>query len=162
MSMFKKKAAVLVGVVTAGVLAAGSWAGHQERTSPRETEVLRDYDATSVASTAPHTQDVFVGRVVAFEERREIEGWTQDVYRVEVGSVLRGDVAGTVRVTYGLDEGTAPRLADGLSYLFATNAWTDPVGDGHAQLYQGALKPVDDALLATWKAAAALPLVPAR
>ncbi|MFE3073576.1 hypothetical protein [Streptomyces sp. NPDC059247] len=105
---------------------------------------------------------MFTGRVAAFEEQRQIEGWTQDVYRVEVGSVLRGDLRGTVRVTYGLDEGTAPRLQAGRTYLFATNAWADPVRDGHAQLYLGEMELVDDAQLVAWKKAAALPLVAAQ
>lgn len=161
MSMNRKRTALLAGAVAAGVLVAGGWFGYRYLEEPLGSgEVLRGYDATSPAATAPHTENVFAGRVAAFEEQREIEGWTQDVYRVEVASVLRGTVRGTVRVTYGLDEGTAGRLEEGSTYLFATHAWADTVKDGHAQLYQGEMKPVDDAQLAVWKEAAALPVAP--
>ncbi|WP_282695922.1 hypothetical protein [Streptomyces sp. CC208A] len=91
-------------------------------------------------------------------EWRDAEGWTQGVYRVEVGPVLRG----TVHVTHGLDEGTADRLEEGSAYVFATHAWADTARDGHAQLYQGEMKPVDDVQSAVWKKAAALPVVPDR
>ncbi|MFF9839391.1 hypothetical protein [Streptomyces sp. NPDC013740] len=79
----------------------------------------RGYDATDPAGTAPHTDNVFTGRVKAFDGRREIDGWTQDVYQVEVASTLRGNLRGTVRVTYGLDEGATARLRDGATYVFA-------------------------------------------
>ncbi|GAA3396180.1 hypothetical protein [Streptomyces roseoviridis] len=82
------------------------------------------------------------------------------MYRVEVGSVLRGNLRGTVRVTYGRDEGATGRLVDGTTYVFATHAWADTVKDGHAQLFQGPMEPVDDAQLSAWKRAAALPVVP--
>ncbi|MEU9297572.1 hypothetical protein [Streptomyces sp. NPDC048266] len=73
---------------------------------------------------------------MAFEEERDIEGWIQDVYQVEVASVLRGSLRGTVRVTYGLDDGSTDRLREGGStYVFATNAWADTAKDGHAHLY---------------------------
>ncbi|MEU3605679.1 hypothetical protein AB0E83_09525 [Streptomyces sp. NPDC035033] len=160
MTMNRKTTALAAGAVAAGVLAVGGWLGYQQWNQPREGHVLRGYDAGSPASTAPHTENVFTGRVAAFEEQRNIEGWTQDVYRVEVGSVLRGDLSGTVRVTYGLDEGPAARLKDGQTYVFATAAWTDPAKDGHAHLYQGEMKPVDDAQLAVWKKAATLPVAP--
>ncbi|MFJ8133399.1 hypothetical protein [Streptomyces hydrogenans] len=156
--MIKKTTAVVAGVAAAGVLALGGWFGYQEWSEPLEGHVLRGYDATSPMSTAQHSENVFTGRVTAFEEQRDIEGWTQDVYRVEVGSVLRGSVRGAVRVTYGLDEGTAVRLKAGSTYVFATNAWTDESRDGHAQLFQGEMRPVDSAQLAVWKDAAALPL----
>ncbi|MGW3399274.1 hypothetical protein [Streptomyces hydrogenans] len=161
--MIKKTTAGVAGAVAAGVLALGGWFGYQEWSEPLEGHVLEGhvlegYDATSPMSTAQHSENVFTGRVTAFEEQRDIEGWTQDVYRVEVGSVLRGSVKGAVRVTYGLDEGTAVRLKAGSTYVFATNAWTDESRDGHAQLFQGEMRPVDSAQLAVWKDAAALPL----
>ncbi|WP_157850853.1 hypothetical protein, partial [Streptomyces exfoliatus] len=87
--MTKKTMALVAGAAAAGALALGGWFGYQQWTEPIEGHVLRGYDATSPASTAPHTENVFTGRVVAFEEQRDIEGWTQDVYRVEVASVLR-------------------------------------------------------------------------
>ncbi|MGW4781466.1 hypothetical protein ACWEPA_33010 [Streptomyces filamentosus] len=158
--MNRKTIALAAGTVAAGVLTAGGWLGYQQWNEPLDGHVLRGYDASSPTSTAPHTQNVFTGRVTAFEEQRNIEGWTQDVYRVKVGSVLRGDVSGTVRVTYGLDDGPTTRLKDGQTYVFATAAWTDTAKDGHAQLYQGEMKPVDDTQLTVWKEAAALPVVP--
>ncbi|MFF5972351.1 hypothetical protein ACFY7C_12615 [Streptomyces sp. NPDC012769] len=161
--MSSKSLALAVGAVTAGALAVGGWLGYQHRERQVASgEVLRGYDAHAPASTAPHTENIFTGRVTAFEGQRDIEGWTQDVYRVEVASVLRGNLRGTVRVTYGLDEGTAERLADGTTYLFATHAWADPAKDGHAQLYQGPMKPVDTAQLTAWKEAATLPVAPDR
>ncbi|MFE0651994.1 hypothetical protein ACFVZH_25785 [Streptomyces sp. NPDC059534] len=117
-------------------------------------------DARSPASTAPHTEDVFTGRVAAFEEQRELRSWTADVYRVEVVSVLRGDVRGTVRVTYAPEDEPRPRLVDGETYVFATRAWPDTVKDGHAQLFKGEMKPLDDAQLTVWKKAVALPMAP--
>ncbi|MFB7588474.1 hypothetical protein [Streptomyces sp. NPDC056169] len=153
--------ALAAGAVVAGALALGGWFGYQQlEEQVGAGEVLRGYDATSPAGTAPHTENVFAGRVAAFEEQRDIEGWTQDVYQVEVASVLRGTVHGTVRVTYGLDEGTADRLEEGSTYVFATHAWADATKDGHAQLYQGDMKPVDDAQLAVWREAVALPMAP--
>lgn len=156
--MAKKTMAVAAGAVVAGALVVGGWFGYQQWTEPLGGDVLRGYDATSPASTAPHTENVFTGRVAAFEEQRDVDGWLQDVYRVEVDSVLRGTVRGTVRVTYGLDHGTAARLTEGSTYVFATHGWADTAKDGHAQLYQGEMKPVDDAQLAVWKKAAALPV----
>ncbi|MER7520794.1 hypothetical protein [Streptomyces sp. NPDC126499] len=153
--------ALAVGAVAAGALAVGGWLGYrhmEQQVAPGEA--LRGYDARSPASTAPHTENVFTGRVTAFEGQRDIEGWTQDVYRVEVTSVLRGNLRGTVRVTYGGDEGATGRLADGTTYVFATHAWADAAKDGHAQLYQGPMKPVDAAQLSVWKRAVALPVVP--
>ncbi|MFJ5711610.1 MULTISPECIES: hypothetical protein [unclassified Streptomyces] len=158
----KKTTGMAAGAVAAGALVAGGWFGYQQWTEPLGGHVLRGYDATSPASTAPHTENVFTGRVAAFEEQRDVEGWTQDVYRVEVASVLRGTVRGTVRVTYGLDEGTTGRLKEGSTYVFATHGWTDTAKDGHAQLYQGEMRPVDDALLTVWKKAAALPVLSER
>ncbi|MFF5787986.1 hypothetical protein ACFY8P_23855 [Streptomyces sp. NPDC012693] len=160
MSMHKKTMALVAGAATAGALALGGWFGYQQWTEPLGGHVLRGYDAASPASTAPHTEDVFTGRVVAFEEQRDIEGWTQDVYRVEVASVLRGKLRGTVRVTYGLDEGSTDRLREGSTYVFATNAWADPAKDGHAQLYQGEMRPVDEAQLSMWKEAVSIPVTP--
>ncbi|MFE6222434.1 hypothetical protein [Streptomyces sp. NPDC057854] len=152
--------AVAAGAVVAAALVVGGWFGYQQWTEPvGGGHALRGYDATSPAGTAPHTENVFTGRVAAFEERRVVEGWTQDVYRIEVGSVLRGTVRGTVRVTYGRDDGTADRLREGSTYVFATHAWADTVKDGHAQLYQGEMRPVDDAVLAVWREAAGLPVV---
>ncbi|MFF3602853.1 hypothetical protein [Streptomyces sp. NPDC002463] len=113
-------------------------------------------------TTAPHTENVFTGRVAEFEEKRDIEGWTQDVYRVGVTSTLRGDLHGTVRVAYGLDEGGPDRPADGSTYIFAAHAWADTTNDGHAQLYQGEMKPVDDVRLAARKKAVVLPMEPDR
>ncbi|WP_426405407.1 hypothetical protein ACN9M0_35605 [Streptomyces sp. R-07] len=103
---------------------------------------------------------MFTGRVVEFEEQRSIEGWTRDVCRVEVASVLRGNLHGTVRVTYGLDEGSTHPLKEGSTYVFATNAWADAVKGGHAQLYQGEMKPVDAAQLNVWREAIMIPAAP--
>ncbi|GAA3918358.1 hypothetical protein GCM10022244_29500 [Streptomyces gulbargensis] len=157
--MNRKTTALTVGAVTAGVLAAGSWFGYQhleQQVSPGEA--LRGYDATSPASTAPHTENVFTGRVSAFEEQRELQSWTSDIYRVEVISVLRGNIRGTVRVTYAPDEEPRPRLTDGETYVFATRAWDDTtLKDAHAQLFKGPMKPVDHDQLTAWKQAAALP-----
>ncbi|WP_405851225.1 hypothetical protein OG361_00370 [Streptomyces sp. NBC_00090] len=90
---------------------------------------------------------------MAFEERREIEHWTTDIYRVDVVSVLRGDVRGTVRVTFAPDEEPAQRLVDGETYVFATQAWEDGevVKDGQVLMFQGKMQPVDDTQLAAWK-----------
>ncbi|MCZ0982957.1 hypothetical protein O1L60_39385 [Streptomyces diastatochromogenes] len=150
--------ALAAGVVAAGVLAAGSWFGYQhyeQQVSPGE--VLRGYDATSPASTAPHTENVFIGRVSAFEEQRELQSWTSDIYRVEVVSVLRGNVHGTVHVTYAPEQEPRPRLADSETYVFATQAWDDTsLKDGHAQFFKGPMKPVDAEQLTAWKQAALL------
>ncbi|MEV6249294.1 hypothetical protein AB0M38_24245 [Streptomyces sp. NPDC051742] len=150
--------------VAAGVLGLGGWFGwfgHQdleERAGPGYG--LRGYDATSPVSTAPLTENVFTGRVTRFDGTRDIEGWTQDLYQVEVFSVLRGDLRGTVRVTYGLDEGFTDRLQDGRTYVFATHAWEDVPKNGHAHLFQGPMTPVDEAQLTAWRAAVALPMAP--
>ncbi len=40
------------------------------------------------------------------------------------------------------------------------NAWADAVKDGHAQLYQGEMKPVDEAQLNVWKEAITIPAAP--
>ncbi|MFB7512968.1 hypothetical protein [Streptomyces sp. NPDC056144] len=158
MSMKKTMAMAVGAALAAGALVWGGWSGYQQWAKPLEGHALRAYDATNPESTAPRTENVFTGRVEAFEEQRDIEGWTQDVYRVEVTEVLRGSVRGTVRVTYGLDSGTAERLKDGSTYVFATHAWADAVNDGHAHLYEGEMRPVDDGQLATWRKAAALPM----
>ncbi|MEU8764684.1 hypothetical protein [Streptomyces sp. NPDC048659] len=156
--MGKSKLVPAAVAAATGVLAVAGWLGFRWMEEPLAGHVVRGYDATVPASTAPHTLNVFTGRVRAFEERREIEGWTQDVYRVDVATVLRGSVHGTVRVTYGLDAGVTPRLKDGGTYVFATNAWADPAKDGHAHLFEGAMRPVDDDQLSVWRSAAALPL----
>ncbi|MFB7453313.1 hypothetical protein [Streptomyces sp. NPDC056194] len=54
------------------------------------------------------------------------------------------------------------RPADGSTYIFATHTWADTTNDGHAQLHQGGMKPVDDVQLAVWKKAVALPMEPDR
>ncbi|MFD3530181.1 hypothetical protein [Streptomyces sp. NPDC058664] len=46
----------------------------------------------------------------------------------------------------------------GRTYVFATHAWADVTENGHAQLYQGPMVPVDDAQLTEWKKAVALPM----
>lgn len=51
-----------------------------------------------------------------------------------------------------------PRLKGGSTYAFAINAWADPDKDGHAHLYEGAMRPVNDEELSGWRSAAALPL----
>ncbi|MFJ4340179.1 hypothetical protein [Streptomyces sp. NPDC088915] len=156
--MNKGMMALATGAMTAAVVATGSWFGyqhHEQRVSPGE--VLRGYDATSPASTAPHTENVFTGRVTAFEGQRDLQSWTSDIYRVEVISVLRGNVRGTVRVTYAPEEEPRPRLTDGETYVFATRAWDDAtVKGGHAQLFKGPMKPVNDEQLTAWKQAAEL------
>ncbi|MFD4385518.1 hypothetical protein [Streptomyces sp. NPDC058495] len=160
--MKKKTTALAAAALAAGVLVVGGWFGYHQWTEPLGGHVLRGYDATNPESTAPRTENVFTGRVKAFEEQRDVEGWTQDVYQVEVASVLRGTVRGTVRVTYGLDAGTTARLKEGTTYVFATHAWADVTKNGHAHLYEGEMNPVDDAELAVWRKAAALPMVSAR
>lgn len=157
----RKRAALVAGAVVAGVLAVGGWSGYRYLDGQTATGCsLRSYDPHDVASTARYAEDVFTGRVAAFVERRDVDGWAEDVYRVEVVSVVKGTPHGTVRITYGLDEGVAGRLKDGSTYVFATRARSDTVTDGRAQLYQGEMKPVDDAQLAVWKKAAALPVAP--
>ncbi|MFB7513254.1 hypothetical protein [Streptomyces sp. NPDC056144] len=152
----KTRIALAAGTVALGLLGVGGWFGYQAWTAPGYGGCsLRGYRASDAASTAPHADDLFTGRVTSFEERREFSASVQDVYLVEVVSVLRGDLHGTVRVTYGLDSGRTPRLADGSTYVFATSAWED----GHMQLYQGAMRPVDDVQLALWRRLAALPPV---
>ncbi|MGW7418318.1 hypothetical protein [Streptomyces sp. NPDC054863] len=158
--MNTKTMALAAGAVSAAVLAAGGWAGYQHLEGQVSSgHVLRGYDAQSPAGTAPHAEDVFTGRVLAFEEQRVLEHLTTDIYRVEVDSVLRGDVRGTVRVTFAPDEQPAQRLTDGATYVFATQAWQDTVKDGQALLFQGEMKPVDKVQLAEWVNAAALPVV---
>ncbi|MFJ9431547.1 hypothetical protein ACIRQY_18060 [Streptomyces sp. NPDC101490] len=151
---------VLVGGLTAAAVTVGSWIGLQEYTEPRtRPEALRGYDATNPASTAPQAENVFTGIVRAFEELREIEGWEQGVYRVEVVSALRGSLHGTVRVTYAPEDAGPEWLETGGTYVFATHAWTDVAGDGHAQLFKGEMRPVDAGQLSAWEDAVALPLV---
>ncbi|MEU1229331.1 hypothetical protein [Streptomyces sp. NPDC005828] len=159
--MNKKTLALATGAVAAGALMVGGWFGYQHLEGQVYAgDVLRGYDAYTPAGTAPHSDDVFTGRVAAFEERREIEHWTTDIYRVDVASVLRGDVRGTVRVTFAPDNAAARRLVDGETYVFATQAGggTGSVEDGHVLMFQGEMKPVDDAQLAAWKKAVALPM----
>ncbi|MFE5792272.1 hypothetical protein ACFQ8C_06780 [Streptomyces sp. NPDC056503] len=161
MTMDKKATALVLGAVAAGVLTAGGWFGYQRlevRVAP--AEVIRGYDARTPAGTAPHSEDVFTGKVAAFEEQREIESWTTDVYRVDVVSVLRGDVKGTVRVTWARDEEPGQRLKDGETYVFATQASRSDaaVKDGQVLMFHGAMKPVEEAQLTAWKLAAALPV----
>jgi hypothetical protein len=161
MIMNKKAMILAAGALAAAALVLGGWFEYQHLEGQVSSgTVLRGYNPRDPATTAPHTENVFTGRVTEFEEKRDIKGWTQDVYRVEVISTLRGNLRGTVRATYGLDEGSPDRLADGSTYIFATHAWTDATNDGHAQLYQGEMKPVDDAQLAVWKKAVALPTKP--
>lgn len=158
----KKSIAFAGGAFMAGALALSGWLGWQhleEQVSPGH--VLRGYDATSPAGTAPHAEDVFTGRVAEFEGRRDIEHWTTDVYRVDVVSVLRGEVHGTVRVTYAPDDETAKRLTDGATYVFATQPRQGrAVEGGHSLLFHGEMKPVDEAQLTAWKEAARLPAAP--
>ncbi|MGW6391352.1 hypothetical protein ACWFR1_12805 [Streptomyces sp. NPDC055103] len=156
--MNKKATALAVGAVAAGALALGGWFGYQHLEEQAGAgEVLRGYDAYTPVGTAPHSENVFTGRVVAFEEQREIEYWTTDIYRVDVVSVLRGNVRGTVLVPFASDEEPGQRLVDGETYVFATQAKD---ADGYWLMYQGEMKPVDDGQLAVWKKAAALPMAP--
>ncbi|MFB9608646.1 hypothetical protein ACFFTQ_37410 [Streptomyces roseofulvus] len=160
MTMNKKAVAAAAGAMTAGALALGGWFAYQHMESQVGSgHVLRGYDAHTPAGTAPHAEDVFTGRVEAFEERRELEHWMTDIYRVSVVSVLRGDVRGTVRVTYAPDEEPAQRLTDGETYVFATQAWRGTVENGQSLLFHGEMKPVDDAQLTAWKRATVLPVV---
>ncbi|MFC9703435.1 hypothetical protein ACFTWD_22375 [Streptomyces sp. NPDC056943] len=158
--MRRKRAVLVAGAVAAGVSVLGGWLGYQHLEQQVTYCALRAYDPHDVASTARYADSVFAGRVAAFVERRDVDGWTEDVYRIEVASVLRGNLRGTVRVTYSLDEGGPDRLKDGSTYLFATRPQVDPAKDGHAQLYQGEMKPVDDRQLAVWREAVALPVAP--
>ncbi|MFD8977197.1 hypothetical protein [Streptomyces sp. NPDC059593] len=159
--MSRKRAVLVAGAVAAGVLAVGGYLGYRHLEGQVTTGcALRAYDPHDVASTARYADSVFTGRVAAFVERRDVDGWTEDVYRVEVASLLRGNLRGTVRVTYGLDEGDPDRLKGGSTYLFATRPRVDPAKDGQVQLYQGEMKPVDDRQLAVWREAVALPVAP--
>ncbi|MFE4593296.1 hypothetical protein [Streptomyces laurentii] len=159
--MSKRLTAVVAGAVITGVLAVGSWVGYQHFTEPTtRTEVLRGYDAYDPASTAPEAEAVFTGRVAKYEEQRDVDGVTQDIYRVDIVSLLRGNLRGAVRVTYAPEREPRPRLAAGSTYVFATRAWPDTAKDGYAQLYQGPVQPVTDTELATWKRAAALLTTP--
>ncbi|MFE1548681.1 hypothetical protein [Streptomyces sp. NPDC058718] len=72
-------------------------------------------------------------------------------------SVLRGDVRGTVLVPFAADADPAPRLVDGETYVFATQAKD---ADGYWLMYQGEMRPVDDGQLAAWREAVALPMAP--
>ncbi|GHH45902.1 hypothetical protein GCM10018773_36290 [Streptomyces candidus] len=145
--------------MAAAALAAGGWAGYQHLEEQAGSgHVLRGYDATNPDSTAPLAQHIFTGKVLAFEERRELDHLATDIYRVDVTSVLRGDVRGTVRVTFAPDEEPVQRLIDGTTYVFATQARQDTVKDGQALLIQGEMKPADGTQLTAWKKAAALPV----
>ncbi|MFC9703436.1 hypothetical protein ACFTWD_22380 [Streptomyces sp. NPDC056943] len=85
----KKATALAAGAVAAGALVLGGWFGYQHlEQQVGSGEVLRGYDAYTPAGTAPHSENVFTGRVAAFEERRDIDHWTTDIYRVDVVSVL--------------------------------------------------------------------------
>ncbi|MEU8543014.1 hypothetical protein AB0C52_24020 [Streptomyces sp. NPDC048717] len=154
--------AAVTGAVIAGALAVAGWAGYQQFTEPTSTagEVLRGYDATDPASTAPQAQAVFTGRVAAFEEQREIDGWAEDIYRVEVVQALRGSVAGSVRVLWAPEAEPRPRLTTGSTYVFATRSWGDAVPGGQGQLFMGPMRPVDETQLAVWRKAAELPVRP--
>ncbi|MFF0747324.1 hypothetical protein ACFYVL_43795 [Streptomyces sp. NPDC004111] len=159
--MNRNTMAMAAGAAAAVALAVGGWAGYQHLEDGAGTgHVLRGYDATSPAGTAPYADDVFTGRVLEFEEQKELAHLTTDIYRVEVESVLRGDVRGTVRVTFAPDVEPGQRLTDGTTYVFATQAWTDTVQDGQALLFQGEMKPANATQLAAWRRAAALPIVP--
>ncbi|MFC9263146.1 hypothetical protein ACFT25_25390 [Streptomyces hydrogenans] len=162
MIMNKRTMAFAGGAVAAGALALGGRLGYEHlegQVGPGH--VLRGYDATSPAGTAPHAEDVFTGRVTEFEGRRDIGHWTTDVYRVDVMSVLRGDVHGTVRVTYAPDDETAQRLTDGATYVFATRPRQgSAVEDGHSLLFHGEMKPVDETQLTAWKEAVTLSAAP--
>ena len=158
MSTGRKTKALVAGAVVAGALASGGWFGYRYLEGQVGAGcVLRAYDATRPAATAPRSENVFTGRVVAFEEQRQDDSWTTDIYRVDVVSVLRGDVRGTVLVPFASDEQPARRLVDGETYVFATQAKD---ADGYWLMYQGEMKPVDDGQLAVWKKAVALPMAP--
>ncbi|MFE4619931.1 MULTISPECIES: hypothetical protein [Streptomyces] len=158
MTMKKKATALAAGAVAAGALVLGGWFGYQHlEQQVGSGEVLRGYDAYTPAGTAPHSENVFTGRVAAFEERRDIDHWTTDIYRVDVVSALRGDARGTVRVPFAADAEPAQRLVDGETYVFATQAKD---ADGYWLMYQGEMKPVDDGQLAVWREAVALPMAP--
>ncbi|WP_329622806.1 hypothetical protein OG357_22220 [Streptomyces sp. NBC_01255] len=153
--MSRKATALVAGGVVAGALALGGWSGYRYLEGQVSSGcVLRVYDATSVVDTASYAENVFTGRVVAFVERRVDESWTTDVYRVDVVSVLRGDVRGAVLVPFAPDEASARRLVDGETYVFATQPKD---ADGYWLMFQGEMKPVDDGELLLWKAAVALP-----
>ncbi|MFE2557999.1 hypothetical protein ACFXGT_18640 [Streptomyces sp. NPDC059352] len=154
MNTTRKAKLLTAGAVVAGTLSLGGWSGYQYLEGQVWSGcVLRVYDATSPADTASHAENVFTGRVVEFVERRVDESWTTDVYRVDVVSVLRGDVRGTVLVPFAPDRESARRLADGETYVFATQPKAD---DGYWLMFQGEMKPVDDGQLLVWKAAVAL------
>ncbi|MFF9726316.1 hypothetical protein [Streptomyces gardneri] len=153
-----KAVGLAAGAVVAGALVVGGWFGYQQlEAQVAAGEVLRGYDAYTPAGTAPHSENVFTGRVKAFEEQRDIDDWTTDIYRVDVVSVLRGNVRGTVLVPFASDKEPAQRLVDGETYVFATQGQD---ADGYWLMYQGEMKPVDDAQPAVWKEAAALPVAP--
>ncbi|WP_405854539.1 hypothetical protein OG361_17290 [Streptomyces sp. NBC_00090] len=160
--MNRKTTALVVGAVVAGALVLGGWFGYRHlEEQVGAGEVLRGYDAYTPEGAAPHSDDVFTGRVAAFEEQRDLQSWTSDIYRVEVVSVLRGDMRGTVRVTYAPDEEPRTRLEDGETYVFATQTWEDSViENGHAQMFKGEMKPVDATQLTAWKKALTLPMAP--
>ncbi|MFB7512916.1 hypothetical protein [Streptomyces sp. NPDC056144] len=156
--MSKKAVALVTGAVFAGVLAAGGWLGYQHlEAQAGNGSALRGFDAQNPAEVAPRSEDVFTGRVMAYEEQRDLETWTADIYRVDVVDVLRGDVKGTIRVTWAQDHGRTQRLTDGETYVFATQPWdAATVENGHSQMFKGEMKPVDDAQVTAWKKAAAL------
>ncbi|MEU3689385.1 hypothetical protein [Streptomyces narbonensis] len=81
--MNKKTTALAAGPVAAGALMLAGWFGYQHlEQQVGAGEVLRGYDAYTPAGTAPHSENVFTGRVAAFEERRDIDYRTTDIYRV--------------------------------------------------------------------------------
>ncbi|WP_306338764.1 hypothetical protein [Streptomyces sp. KL118A] len=131
-----------LAVATAGVtvLAAAVWGaygltGLQEGGSSGEAVTLYDpRDARQVAGTA---DDVFTGTVVRRSGERDVYGVFSDLYAVRVGHVFKGELRGTVAVSY--EQGHEP-LAEGSSYVFATGRVPD--GRSHAVLLETTLTPI--------------------
>ncbi|WAL99822.1 hypothetical protein [Streptomyces sp. Je 1-369] len=131
-----------LAVATAGmtVVAAAVWSaygltGLEDGGGPGEAVTLYDpRDARQVAGTA---DDVFTGTVVGHGGERDVYGVLSDLYAVRVGRVLKGQLRGTVDVSY--EQGREP-LPAGSSYVFATGRVPD--GGSNAVLLETIPDPV--------------------
>ncbi|WP_424217297.1 hypothetical protein ACN20G_35020 (plasmid) [Streptomyces sp. BI20] len=152
MTAVNKTLAAAVGTTVGAALVLGAWLTYRV-VQPVGQEALYSYDVTDPGVVAHQAQNVFVGDVVAETGVRTVSDVDSRTYRVRVKESLKGPLRGEVTVTQSLDlDGPAPYRV-GATYLFATNAWSDP-DDGHAQLYNGPAHAVDAAAVERWKAAA--------
>ncbi|MEU9337181.1 hypothetical protein AB0D49_29150 [Streptomyces sp. NPDC048290] len=102
---------------------------------------------------------LFAARRDAVERRRGTQARA-----TAAGQNLPDDLAALtpprVRVTWAPDHEPRQRLSEGGAYVFATQPWRDEttVKDGNVLMFHGEMKPADEAVLDTWKAAARAPL----